>query len=47
LATKLLIYYVGEEKESTRHSAEECHPLPVVSRGLWFIRKEKNGRKIV
>jgi len=47
LAIKFLIYCVGEKEESTRHSAEECHPPPVVSWGLWFIRKENNGQKIV
>jgi len=46
LGTKLLIYCVLEEEESTSHLVEECHRPPVVLWEVRFIRKENNGREI-
>jgi len=38
--SKLFIYCIGEEEESPRHLAQECHPHQL-SRGggVWVIRK--------
>ena len=46
MATKLLIYCVGEEEESTRHSVEECHPPPVVSGGYDLLEKKIMDEKL-
>jgi len=30
----LIFYYVGQEEESSGHSAQECHAPPIVSKGV-------------
>jgi len=41
LTIKIFIYCVREEEESIRHSAQECHPPPVVW-GWGYDLLEKN-----